>query len=141
MYLERAIEEDRKMVESWKGDAEGILLFVSLHAASHTSAYNVDIIDWSLLCRGRSIARSVCPGYSAELAGHLSLLSRTYLPAIGYPAEWVTTSHHLELVQPRRAILPAYVERLGQWALVFESRHQFDLRPIGDDVTAMGASL
>jgi hypothetical protein len=29
MYLERAEEEDRKMAESWKGDAEGILLFVS----------------------------------------------------------------------------------------------------------------
>ena len=29
MYLERAEEEDQRMAESWKGDAEGILLFVS----------------------------------------------------------------------------------------------------------------
>ena len=29
MYLERADEEDQRMAESWKGDAEGILLFVS----------------------------------------------------------------------------------------------------------------
>src|SRR6266702_1799748 len=29
MYLERAEEEDKKMAENWKGDAEGILVFVS----------------------------------------------------------------------------------------------------------------
>jgi hypothetical protein len=34
MYLERADEEDKKMAESWKGDAEGILLFVSAHVSS-----------------------------------------------------------------------------------------------------------
>ena len=30
MYLDRAIAEDKKMVESWKGDAEGMLVFVRL---------------------------------------------------------------------------------------------------------------
>jgi hypothetical protein len=30
MYLDRAIAEDMRVVESWKGDAEGMLLFVSL---------------------------------------------------------------------------------------------------------------
>jgi hypothetical protein len=30
MYLDRAIAQDKEMVESWKGDAEGMLLFVSL---------------------------------------------------------------------------------------------------------------
>ena len=38
MYLDRASEEDKNMVESWKGDAEGMLVFVSLHASSYTSA-------------------------------------------------------------------------------------------------------
>lgn len=28
MYMEMAKEEDKKMVESWKADAEGILFFV-----------------------------------------------------------------------------------------------------------------
>ena len=28
MYLDRAEEEDRKVAESWKGDADGILVFV-----------------------------------------------------------------------------------------------------------------
>jgi hypothetical protein len=28
MYLEMATEEDKKMVENWKADADGILIFV-----------------------------------------------------------------------------------------------------------------
>lgn len=31
MYLERAEEEDKKMVENWKADADGILIFVSFY--------------------------------------------------------------------------------------------------------------
>jgi hypothetical protein len=30
MYLDKVIEEDRRMVESWKGDADGMLTFVGL---------------------------------------------------------------------------------------------------------------
>ncbi|KAI0246124.1 hypothetical protein BJV78DRAFT_1135861 [Lactifluus subvellereus] len=37
MYLERADEEDKKMVESWKGDADGILVFVGPRPTSNTS--------------------------------------------------------------------------------------------------------
>ena len=32
MYLEMAGEEDKKMADSWKADADGILVFVSLIA-------------------------------------------------------------------------------------------------------------
>ncbi len=31
MYLEMATEEDKKMVENWKADADGILIFVRLN--------------------------------------------------------------------------------------------------------------
>jgi hypothetical protein len=31
MYLERAEEEDKKMAESWKADADGILIFVRFY--------------------------------------------------------------------------------------------------------------
>ncbi|KAI0263813.1 hypothetical protein BC834DRAFT_295202 [Gloeopeniophorella convolvens] len=34
MYLERAEEEDKRMVENWKGDADGILVFTGLFSAS-----------------------------------------------------------------------------------------------------------
>jgi hypothetical protein len=31
MYLERAEEEDKKMAENWKADADGILIFVRFY--------------------------------------------------------------------------------------------------------------
>ena len=31
MYLEKAEQEDQKMAESWKGDADEMLVFVSAH--------------------------------------------------------------------------------------------------------------
>ncbi|KAI0259687.1 hypothetical protein BC834DRAFT_974094 [Gloeopeniophorella convolvens] len=34
MYLERAEDEDKKLAESWKGDAEGILVFTGLFSAT-----------------------------------------------------------------------------------------------------------
>ena len=100
MYLERAIEQDNKMVESWKGDADGMLVFVGLQATSHTFAYNVEIVDWSILCFSRGIARSVRPQYSAKPAGHHKFLSRTYLST----TEWLPTSHPVELDRPHPAI-------------------------------------
>ncbi|KAI0262517.1 hypothetical protein BC834DRAFT_828784, partial [Gloeopeniophorella convolvens] len=34
MYLERAEEEDKKLTEGWKGDADGILVFTGLFSAT-----------------------------------------------------------------------------------------------------------
>jgi hypothetical protein len=83
MYLDRVFEEDNKMVESWKGDADGMLVFVGIQTTtSATSAFNVVILDWSLLRCDRNFAISICLRYSAELAKHVSFLSRIYLPAI-----------------------------------------------------------
>jgi hypothetical protein len=141
MYLDRAIEEDKKMVESWEGDSKGMPVFVGLPTTSLTSAYNLEILECSTLYCGRSIAHVVCPEHSAEPAGHLSFLSRTYLSALFYPTEWVPSFHPVELVQPQRAIHSAIVGRLDQWALVHESGHESDLRHIGDFGTAVGASL
>jgi hypothetical protein len=141
MFLDRSIEEDNKMVESWEGDAKGMPVFVGLPITSHPSAYNQEIIECSTLCCGRGIAHVVCPEHSAEPTAHLSLLSRTYLSATIYPTEWVPSFHPIELVQPHRAIHSAHVGRLGQRALVHESGHESYLRHIGDIGTAVGASL
>ena len=40
MYLDRAIAEDKRMVEGWKSNTDGILVFVRLPVTSHASAYN-----------------------------------------------------------------------------------------------------
>ena len=37
MYLEMASEEDKKMVDGWKADADGILIFVRHSIFQHSS--------------------------------------------------------------------------------------------------------
>ena len=129
------------MVESWKGDAKGMLVFVGLHIISQFSAYNIEIVDWSILRCGCGIARIVRPEYSAGIAGHLSLLSRKYLSRTFYPIEWVQTFNPVQLVRPHRTVHSTYFRRLGQRALVLESGHQSDLRAISNIATTVGASL
>ncbi|KAN0126401.1 hypothetical protein V8E52_000041, partial [Russula decolorans] len=45
MYLDKAIEEDRRMVEGWKGDAEGMLTFTGLFSAAVAALLAVSIPD------------------------------------------------------------------------------------------------
>ncbi|KAH9045865.1 hypothetical protein EDB83DRAFT_1549452 [Lactarius deliciosus] len=45
MYSERATEDDQKMAESWKADAEGILVFTGLFSAAVASLISVSIQD------------------------------------------------------------------------------------------------
>ncbi|KAH9016853.1 hypothetical protein EDB85DRAFT_2155594 [Lactarius pseudohatsudake] len=45
MYLEMATEEDRKMVENWKADADGILIFTGLFSAAVASLISVSVQD------------------------------------------------------------------------------------------------
>lgn len=125
------------MVESWKGDADGMLIFVSHQTTSHTFAHNQGIVDWSILCRGRGIARSFGPDYRAEPAKRLAFLSCTYLSA----TKWDPRPHPVEHTRPHREIRSAYVGRLGQRPLVPEPGRQPDLRSTVDPATAVGSSL
>ncbi|KAF8257266.1 hypothetical protein EI94DRAFT_1338606 [Lactarius quietus] len=45
MYMEMATEEDKKMAESWKADADGILFFTGLFSAAIASLISVSIQD------------------------------------------------------------------------------------------------
>ena len=118
MYLERAEEEDVKRAESWKGDADGMLVFVGrrLHLQCR---YDIENVDWFVLCCRCGIARSDRPGYSAKLARHFCLLSRKHTSAT-CPVEWYPNSHPIHLAQSCCAIHAAYFSRLGQRALVYE---------------------
>ena len=77
MYLEMATEEDKKMVEDWKADADGILIFVCLSSDivlllhAHAMA-----IDWSILRCCRNVDICIDSGYSTEPTGHFKLLPR-----------------------------------------------------------------
>jgi Family of unknown function (DUF6535) len=140
MYLERAEEEDRKMVESWKGDADGMLVFVRFCPIFRTFAYNAGIVDWFIFRCCCRTARNICPGHSAELAGHLSFLSRTYLSA-ALGIERNTSHYPLVPVRSHPAIFSTYIISLGQRVLVLEPLYQPYLRAVVDLASTMGTSL
>jgi hypothetical protein len=141
MYLDRAKDEDTKMAEGWKDDAEGLLVFVGLCATSHSFSHNLESIDWFILCCRCSIARSDPPRYSTEFAGRLNLLLGTNLSATNFPIEWIQNFHPVESVRSLPAIHPPCSSCMGQWALVPEPAYQSYLRPTGDVATAVGTSL
>ncbi|KAH8982439.1 hypothetical protein EDB92DRAFT_1894540 [Lactarius akahatsu] len=45
MYSEIGAEEDKKMVESWQADAEGIFIFTGLFSAAVASLVSVSVQD------------------------------------------------------------------------------------------------
>jgi len=80
MYLQLAVDEDRKMTENWKGHADSILIFVSRHSTSCTSIHiDPETEDWSILCCRRSLRCGVRPGPQAKFPGHLRILPRKHL--------------------------------------------------------------
>jgi hypothetical protein len=77
MYLNRPEDEDRNMAESWKYDADGMLVFVGFRA------YNIENADRFALCRRCSIAPSVMFGHCRErlistLSIHRPQMNTTY---------------------------------------------------------------
>ena len=70
MYFQMATEEDKKMVESWKADADGILIFVRLSSDLVLHADSM-VIDGSILRCCRNVDFCVYTGYSTESSGYL----------------------------------------------------------------------
>jgi hypothetical protein len=79
MYLDMATEEDKKIVENWKADADGILIFVRLYLLISCSWADSMVIDWSIFGCCRILDLSVDSGYSREPTGYLQFLPRKYL--------------------------------------------------------------
>lgn len=80
MYLKLAGEQDKDLAESWKGDADGILTFVSRHSTCAISTQiEPELEDWFILCRCRNISCGIRPGPQAKYPGHVSILPRKHL--------------------------------------------------------------
>ena len=84
MYNKMAEEEDNKMVERWKADADGILIFVSsgITLSYTTACINHKITDWFVLCICGYASRSIRPGPQARSPRDLRILSRKYIPTV-----------------------------------------------------------
>jgi hypothetical protein len=81
MYLEMATEEDKKMAENWKADADGILIFVRRYLLMSCCVIHADslAIDRSILRCCCIVDLSVDSGPSTEPTGHLQFLPCKYL--------------------------------------------------------------
>lgn len=63
IYSKIAEKDDNKRAERWQKDAQGILIFVSPHFASHIApCVNGKTLDRSVLYRRRDIGHHVGPG-------------------------------------------------------------------------------
>ena len=141
MYLKLAGEEDNKMTENWKGDADGILIFVSRHSTCRASTrVYPEVEDWFILCYRRGIRRSIRPGPQAKFPGHFSVLPREHLSS-PRRFEWLPGSYSPNTSQSVHPILPTNICRMGQLALVSQPAHRSHMRTFGDIIATMGASV
>ena len=134
MYLEMATEDDKKMVEDWKADADGILIFVCL--SSNLGVYvNSVIIDGSILRCCCNIDLTINSRHPAEPTGHLKFLPRKYLSRYHQPKS-------LE-ISPcfSTSILSSKLRNLGEFTLVLELGDQSHLCFTCDLPTAMGSKI
>jgi len=141
MYLQLAGEEDKKMTENWKGDADGILIFVSRHSTCGTSTHiHPEVEDRFILCHRRSISRCVRAGSQTELSGHVSVLPCKHL-SNPRRFEWLPVPYSPHPSQSVHPIFSTNLCRMGQLALVSQLAHQSHMRTFGHITPAMGASV
>ncbi|KAI0265870.1 hypothetical protein BC834DRAFT_824307, partial [Gloeopeniophorella convolvens] len=118
MHNERAAEEDQKMTESWKGDADGILVFTGLFSATVatflvTSIQNLQLNsqDASAFYLAQLYKLNADPNTSITIPPSLSDPS-TFSPPVS--AVWVNTLWSISLVLSLTCALLATL--LQQWA-------------------------
>ena len=139
----RAEEEDRKMAESWRGNADGIIFFVSAYVPSVHYLVTQKITDWSFLRRSRDIASGLHSDPPLELSGPFSPLPRADLSA-PLQWKWIPGHHPFVVIQPRCFVHQCHhsdVSCLGQLTFFLEFDHQSHLRLAGNNAATVDATL
>ncbi|KAI0266235.1 hypothetical protein BC834DRAFT_824037, partial [Gloeopeniophorella convolvens] len=121
MYLERAEEEDKRMVESWKGDADGILVFTGLFSATVATFIGISYQNLTPNSQDTS-AFYLAHVYQLYAASSSETPSLPFPPALSDPSTfspsasvvWVNTLWFLSLVVSLACALLATL--LQQWA-------------------------
>jgi hypothetical protein len=86
MYNETAAEDDRKVAENWRSDADSAVIAVCRHVPyplSYSFAQSLANVEWSIFSNACGSAREVIPGLDAQSTGCLGLLSFSNLSAFG----------------------------------------------------------
>jgi hypothetical protein len=138
MYLEMATEEDKKMVENWKADADGNS-YICASPSSNMVLYADSVgIDWSIFGCCRFVGLSIDSGYSREPTGYLQLLPRKYLSGY-YRPKWL---QHFEFNSCfPTPFLPSKLRGVGKRTLVLELGNQPYLCTACDVAAAMGTKI
>jgi len=137
MYLKLAGEVDGKMTENWKGDADGILIFVGPYSTCTTlTQIEPETEDWFILRRCRSICYGIRPGPQAKFPGDLSVLPRKHLSN----PQWLP-DRYSPLTFRSDHVFSADLRRMGQLTLVSQLGHQSHMRTFGHITPAMGPSV
>lgn len=121
MYLEMAVEEDKKMTEAWKADADGILIFTGLFSAAVATSISVSIQDV------RPNSQDTATFYLANIYQVLADPNRSNFSLPSSPplfsppiyAVWVNTLWCLSLVISLTCALLATL--LQQWARAYNT--------------------
>ena len=142
MYLQLAEEEDKKTTENWKGDADGILIFVSpLSTCGHASMHiKPEVKDRFILCRRRNTSLCVRPGPHAELPGYHSVLPRKHL-SNPRRFERLPGPYSLHISQSVHPIFSTNLCCMGQHTLVSQLGYKSHMCTFGDITPAMGTSV
>ncbi|KAI0261006.1 hypothetical protein BC834DRAFT_845784 [Gloeopeniophorella convolvens] len=119
MYLERAEEEDKKMVDNWKGDAEGILVFTGLFSATVATFLGITFQGLQLNSQDASAfyLSRIYQQSASDSGSQVSIPSTISDPATFTPSTttvWVNALWFLSLVISLTCALLATM--LQQWA-------------------------
>ena len=125
------------MTENWKGDADGILIFVSRYCTSTTSTQiEPESKDWFILRRSCSIRCGIRPGPQAKFPGHLSVLPRKHLSN----PQWLPDPY-TPLTSRSVHVFSTNPCRMGQLTLDSQLAHQSHMRTFGHITPAMGPEV
>jgi len=137
MYLGLSEEEDKKMTENWKGDADGILFFVSLHSTCSVSTHVYpEHEDWFILRRRRSIRCGIRPGPQAKFPGYLGVLPGQHLSN----TQWLP-DRYAPLTFRSVHVFSTNLCHMGQLTLDSQLAHQSHMRTFGHITPAMGPEV
>ena len=103
MYLDRAEEEDRRVVERWKGDADGILVFVRLGCRPETTMLIADTHYRRVCSQPRS------PAFLSEPTKHSSPTHKQPRHSISQ-----TYTRFLPLTMGRKRLFPSHLLPIHQ---------------------------
>jgi hypothetical protein len=141
MYLQLAGEEDKKMTENRKGDADGILIFVS------------PFFMWRLYAHSPQDRRPVCSPppsqrwsqYPPRTSSQVPRTSQTSTPQASFKSSLIRMAPKFlsppNASQSIRHIFSTKICHMGQLTLVSQLAHQPHMRTFGDIPAAMGASV